>query len=193
LNLCQAVQFHYFFAVTHLLILTKIKKYLPTPAEVNGFRYIHLFGDSLKQAELWAFNRNSVAKGIAIGLFCAFLPMPFEMLAAIFIAVSMGGHLPFAVVGVWVSNPLTWIPLYTPCYLLGAWMMGVEPIPLNEITILQIGWHYVALWLGCLIIGSILAVSTHFIVSLLWRLHIIRRWRSRLETRRIRKANKMNQ
>ena len=176
-----------------MLILSKIKKYLPTPSQVNDFRYIHVFGDRLKQAELWAFNRNSVAKGIAIGLFCAFLPMPFEMLAAILIAVSMGGHLPFAVAGVWVSNPLTWIPLYTPCYLLGTWIMGVDPIPLNEITILQIGWHYVALWLGCLIIGIIIAISAHFIISMLWRLHIVRRWQIRRELQRTRKAEKMNQ
>jgi len=170
-----------------LKFFTDLRKYLPTPTEVREYRYIHIFGDTLKQAELWAFNRNSISKGIAIGIFSAFLPMPFEMIPAIFIAAMIGGNIPFAVAGVWISNPLTWIPLYTPCYLLGAKIIGVQPIPLKEITILQFGWHYVALWLGCLIVGVFVSLSTHFIISNLWRANIIKRWETRRNRRRARK------
>lgn len=152
---------------------------MPTPKEVNEFRYIHIFGDTLKQAELWAFNRNTVTKGIAVGIFCAFLPMPFEMIAALFIAAMIGANVPFAVAGVWISNPVTWIPLYTPCYLLGAKILGLEPVPLSEISILQLGWHYVALWLGCLIVGTVLSFTTHFLLSVIWRIQIRRRWQQR--------------
>lgn len=152
---------------------------MPTPKEVNEFRYIHIFGDTLKQAELWAFNRNTVTKGIAVGIFCAFLPMPFEMIAALFIAAMIGANVPFAVAGVWISNPVTWIPLYTPCYLLGAKILGLEPVPLSEISILQLGWHYVALWLGCLIVGTVLSFTAHFLLSVIWRIQIRRRWQQR--------------
>ena len=164
--------------------LEKLKERLPTLRDLQGYRYIHIFGDTLKQPELWAFNRSSVSRGIAVGIFCAFLPMPFEMIPAIFIAAMLGGHLAFAVAGVWLSNPLTWIPLYTPCYLLGAWIVGVEPIPLHQITIIQVGWHYFALWLGCLIIGLLVSLSAHFIINLLWRAHIIRRWKERRHARK---------
>lgn len=183
-------------------LFTNLRKYLPTPSEVNQYRYIHIFGDTLKQAELWAFNRNTVSKGIAIGLFCAFLPMPFEMIPAVFIAAMIGGNIPFAVAGVWVSNPLTWLPMYTPCYLLGAKIIGVSPIPLQQISILQVGWHYVALWLGCLIVGITLAVIAHFSVNTVWRAHIINRWKNRrslrlgkqsaLENSTASKANNLN-
>lgn len=140
---------------------------------------MHIFGDTLTQSELWAINRNSVARGIAIGVFCAFLPMPFEMLPAIFLAIVYRGNLPFSVAGVWISNPLTWIPLYTPCYLLGSRIIGIEPIPLDQITILQVGSHYVALWLGCLIIGSLLGIITHFVISYMWASQVRKRWRKR--------------
>lgn len=146
---------------------------------MNDYRYIHIFGDTLKQTELWAFNRSSVAKGVAVGIFSAFLPMPFEMVAALFIAAMIGANVPISVAGVWLSNPITWIPMYTPCYLLGAKILGVDPIPLREITILEVGWHYVALWLGCLIVGTILSVSAHFIVSVIWRLKVTQRWQRR--------------
>jgi uncharacterized protein (DUF2062 family) len=164
-------------------LLSRIKRFLPTPTDVHEYRYIHIFGDTLKQAELWAFNRVSVSKGIAVGIFCAFLPMPFEMVAAIFIAAMIGAHIPFAIAGIWISNPLTWIPLYTPCYLLGAWLIGVEPVPLEDISISVLGWHYVALWLGCLILGSLISISSHFIVNALWKANILRRWQRRRSLR----------
>lgn len=160
-------------------LFESLKKHLPTQQEIAQYRYLHIFGDGLKHPDLWSFKRQSVAKGVAIGLFCAFLPMPFEMVPAIFFAVLMGGNLPFAVGGVWVSNPVTWVPLYTPCYLLGAKILQLEPIALSDITLLQAGAHYVALWLGCLIVGLTVGVVTHFLISFLWRSQIQQRWRNR--------------
>ena len=168
-------------------LIKSLKKHLPTQQEIAQYRYLHIFGDGLKQPEVWAFKRQSVAKGIAIGIFCAFLPMPFEMVPAIFLAVLMGGNLPFAIAGVWISNPVTWVPLYTPCYLLGAKIMQLQPIALSEITLLEAGSHYVALWLGCLIVGITLSISAHFLISFMWRSQIRQRWKNR---RLIRKQNR---
>lgn len=168
-------------------LIKSLKKHLPTQQEIAQYRYLHIFGDGLKQPEVWAFKRQSVAKGIAIGIFCAFLPMPFEMVPAIFLAVLMGGNLPFAIAGVWISNPVTWVPLYTPCYLLGAKILQLQPIELSEITLLEAGSHYVALWLGCLIVGLTLSISAHFLISFMWRSQIRQRWKNR---RLIRKQNR---
>jgi uncharacterized protein (DUF2062 family) len=173
-------------------VFKRLRKHLPTPKEVEGNRYAGLFGDSLKRRELWIFSRRSTAKGIAIGLFCAFLPMPFEMVAAAFMAITLLGNLPLALAGVWISNPVTWVPLYTPCYLLGAWIVGIEPIPLEEITLLKLGWHYVALWLGCLIIGSIVALLSLATINILWRLEIKNNWQRRAHQRQIRKLANAN-
>ena len=107
---------------------------------------------------------------------------------AVFMAVMFGGHLPFAVAGVWISNPLTWIPIYTPCYLLGTRLLGLDPIPLREISILHFGSHYGALWLGCLIAGLVISLAVHFTVGLLWRMHIIRRWQHRRHVRQTAEA-----
>lgn len=109
--------------------------------------------------------------------------MPFEMVPAIFLAVLMRGNLPFSVAGVWISNPVTWIPLYTPCYLLGARILQIEPIAIDQISIFQLGSHYVALWLGCLIIGISVSISAHFIISFVWRSQIRERWRTRRQNR----------
>ena len=168
-------------------LFKNLRKHLPTAKEIQEYRYLHIFGDSLKQQELWTFNRQSTAKGVAIGIFCAFLPMPFEMVPAIFLATLMRANLPFAIAGVWISNPVTWIPLYTPCYLLGARIFQLEPIALDQISIFKVGWHYAALWLGCLIIGIIISVSAHFIISFVWRSQVRQRWKRRQQLRKSRK------
>jgi len=169
-----------------------LRKYLPTHKEIEQYRYLHIFGDGLKQPDLWAFNRQSVAKGVAIGLFCAFLPMPFEMVPAIFLAILMGGNMPFAIAGVWLSNPVTWVPLYTPCYLLGAKIMQLQPIALAKITLLEASTHYVALWLGCLIMGLSLSILTHFLISYLWRSQVRQRWHRRKQLRLERKQKQIS-
>lgn len=163
--------------------LKNLRKHLPTAKEIQQYRYLHIFGDNLKQPELWSFTRQSTATGIAIGLFCAFLPMPFEMVPAIFLAIYLRGNMPFALAGIWISNPLTWVPLYTPCYMLGAYIINIQPVDISKITILQFGWHYVALWLGCLIVGLVLSLGTHFIISFTWRSQIRQRWKLRKQTR----------
>jgi len=168
-------------------ILNYIRRYLPTASEIQQIRYLHIFGDSLKHPELWHFTRQSTAKGVAIGLFCAFLPMPFEMAVAIFIACLMRGNLPLAIGGVWISNPITWLPLYTPPYLLGSRIIGIEAVALKDLTGLDVSMHYLALWLGCLIFGTVIALASHFTISLIWSGQIRQRWRNRREIRRDRK------
>lgn len=113
--------------------------------------------------------------------------MPFEMVPAIFLAALMRGNLPFAIAGIWISNPVTWIPLYTPCYLLGAKILQIDPVSIQKITIFELGWHYVALWLGCLIVGLSLSVSAHFSISFIWRSQVRQRWKRRQKLRLARK------
>jgi len=109
--------------------------------------------------------------------------MPFQIIPTIFIAAMIGGNLPFAVAGMFISNPITWVPLYTPCYLLGAKIIQIEPIALSKINILELGIHYVALWLGCLIVGICLSITTHFAIDVIWRFNTRQRWKRRALSR----------
>ena len=111
-------------------------------------------------------------------------------------AIFMGGNVVFAFSLIWISNPLTWIPLYTPCYLIGAKILGLQPIALNQFTTLRLnlefGYHYVALWLGCLIIGISLSAIVHFLINRLWRSQVRSEWKSRQQRRYEKAKNKAN-
>ncbi len=146
--------------------------------------------DHLRDRNLWHFTRRSLSRATAIGLFCAFLPMPFEMLPAAIGAIVFRANLPVSLAWVWISNPITWIPLFTPAYLLGANLLGVNAMPLEQITFGFLGSQLAALWLGCLIVGSALATLGYWTVRVLWRIKVIRVWKDRRRRHRIRAALK---
>lgn len=171
--------------------LTHLKERIPSADSLSEKPHLqNIFGNALRNREIWSFNRVSVSRGLAFGIFCAFLPMPGETLVAAFMAIFLHANLPLAIAGVWLSNPVTWIPMYTPPYLLGSWIISIEPITLGEINILALGWHYVALWLGCLIAGTFSALLTRWFIDLLWRLQIRQNWQRRRRQRMIRKLRR---
>jgi len=161
-----------------------LKRYLPKQKHVHEHKYLSMFGHRLRDPNLWHLNRYSVSGGTALGIFCAFLPMPMEMVPAALGAILFRVNLPVSILCVWVSNPLTWVPLYGPAYLLGAFLLGEPAQPLESLTIEWAMQHLEALWLGCLIFGSVFSALGYFIVRGLWRLHVVNSWKERRKKRR---------
>ena len=170
--------------------LETIKKYLPTRRAIRSNKYLKFLGDHLHDPNLWHFNRRSVARATAVGLFCAFLPMPFEMIPAAIGAILWRANLPLAIAWVWISNPVTWLPLYGPPYLLGAWLLNRPSVPLNELTVTIFSQHLAALWLGCLLVGVSVAAIGYFLVNAIWRTKVISSWQRRHDERKFRKKFK---
>jgi uncharacterized protein (DUF2062 family) len=56
---------------------------------------------------LWRPCRHTVAGGLAIGLFFAMMPMPFQTVAAAVFAIRARVNIPFAAAACWVTNPFT--------------------------------------------------------------------------------------
>ena len=63
---------------------------------------------------------RDIALGAAIGVFVAFTPtVGFQMLIAALIATLLGANRPAAVIGPWITNPLTIPPIYALTYWIG--------------------------------------------------------------------------
>lgn len=61
-----------------------------------------------------------IARGIAVGLFIGYLPLVgLHMLLAFVLAKLIRANKAMAVMWVWVSNPLTFVIIYYPCYRVG--------------------------------------------------------------------------
>lgn len=134
-----------------------------------------------------------LAKGLAVGVFAGWFPfLGFQILFGVSLAVLFRGHKLLAVAGTWVSNPLTYVPIYLFNYKLGRWLLGSQG-PLFEDwgnlhsieDIVGVGAEFaLTLLLGCFVTGSISGIITYFL-----SLRMIRSWRQQ----QMKKVWKINQ
>lgn len=166
-----------------------IRRLLPADDSIRNHKHLKIFGKLLHDPNLWHLNRYSVAGAFAVGLFCAFLPMPFEMVVAAFGAIILRVNLPISVALVWLSNPFTWVPIYGTGYLFGAHLLGLHAVHLRDITLEWLLKQFGPLWLGNVLLGVIVAILAYGVVRGLWRIKVIRDWRRRGKNRRRDAAN----
>lgn len=161
-----------------------IRRFLPDPAKLRARRGLRVFARWLEHPSLWHINRRGVSVGLAIGLFWAFIPMPFQMVPSTAFALALRANVPAAIAGAWVTNPFTMGPAIVLCYQIGAWVLGV---PASELEV-QISWDWLThelarIWepflLGSVMVGAAAAVLGYFGIQLLWRWHVVRAWERR--------------
>ena len=155
-----------------------IRKFLAHPDAIIHNRWIKLFGPRLKDPSLWHINRRSCSGALALGVFCAFIPVPFQMVIAAVGAIWLRVNILVAVPIVWITNPFTMGPLYYFCYLVGAKMLGRNPKRFDiELSFDWLLGGLLDIWqsflLGCFTVGSICALASFVLLRILWRLHII--------------------
>ncbi len=155
-----------------------IKRFLPHPDVITKNRWIQRLGPRLQDPSLWHINRRSCSGAVALGVFCAFIPIPFQMLIAAITAIWLRVNILVAVPTVWISNPITIPPMFDFCYLIGTLILGQEPSHFQfELSfnwlIMELSLIWQPFLLGCLVVGSVAAVIGFTLIRILWRLHII--------------------
>jgi len=80
--------------------------------KVRNHRLLAPIAHHLTNRRLWIPCRNTVAHGLAIGMFFAMmLPMPMQSLFAAFFAIRARVNVPAAMAATWSSNLITNVPL----------------------------------------------------------------------------------
>ena len=155
-----------------------LRKFLPHSDVITKNRWIQMLGPRLQDPSLWHINRRSFSLAVALGIFCAFIPVPFQMVIAAAGAIWIRVNVLVAVPMVWLSNPFTMGPLYYYCYRLGAWILDRQPKPFDfelsfDWLITRLAYIWQPFLLGCLVVGSIAALVSFVVVRVLWHLHIL--------------------
>lgn len=165
-----------------------IKRYLPDPDTIRRRRALRLIHPLLSNPALWAVSRRSVANGISVGLFCALLPIPFQMLVAALGAWWLRGHLTLALALVWLTNPLTMPVVFYVTYRIGAFTLNMPPRELPDQV--SVSWFanqlidaMPALVLGSLICALTLGLVANILTRLVWRWHVLYRRRRKRRRR----------
>ncbi len=162
---------------------------------IRGEKSFSIFGALLHDDNLWHMNRRSVAGACALGLFSAFIPIPFQMLLAGGLAIIFRCNLPIAVALVWVTNPITMPPLFFLAYKVGTWLTDVHLGPFD--FELSLNWMFTELhdrWrpflAGCLFMGSLSAVLGYIAARVIWRIYVVSFWKNRKLRKRRNLQNK---
>ena len=156
---------------------------------------IKKLGPRIQDPGLWHINRRSVSGAVALGLFCAFVPVPFQMLLAAIGAIIFRVNILIAVPTVWVSNPFTIPPIFYFCYVVGVWILGASPNEFSfELTFEWLANELALIWqpflLGCFVVGAVSAILGFLGIRLLWRYRIFQHLQDRKQ--RVKKSRTGN-
>jgi uncharacterized protein (DUF2062 family) len=128
---------------------------------------------------------KKLALGLAIGIFVGITPtLPFHTFMILALAPLFRASLLAAYLGIWVSNPLTWVPQYLLAYEVGQYLLFRGdplriPAHMNLSAFIDLLWRGgLALQVGGLIIAVPPAIASYFIT--LWAIKRYRQRRARM-------------
>jgi len=138
------------------------------------------------------------ARGVAIGIFVAMTPTsPFQMIIAVALASLLKGNQFMAAILTWVTNPITWPPIYGAAYWIGRLFLKAPPLRdvlQEELGLLQtwlkMGWQFFGcMMLGGVILGIICGLLGYYLTTPLYK--ILRERRQKKIRRRQLRAKKV--
>ncbi len=138
-------------------------------------KYIIKFSKLSGATDLWNFKRHSVAKGIALGVACAWIPLPMHTVIAVCLATLINCNIPLVAVSIWIANPITMPFMYYYAYLLGDYLLHVHNknihfhLSMHDVLdVLHVVWEPFVL--GCLICSLVSGTIAYSLAQLLWPL-----------------------
>lgn len=161
-----------------------IQRFLPSHEKIRKHKNLQFLGSVLHDPNLFHLNRRSAAGAFAVGLFCAFMPIPFQMVLAAVLAALVRVNMPLSILLVWVSNPVTMPPVFYFAYCVGAAVLA-EPTKHFEF---ELSWTWLAhaveylgppFFLGCMICGVLSGLIGYLTIRVSWRRMVIRAWKKR--------------
>ena len=169
-----------------------LRRLSPRRRDLTHRWFLRPFGAVLHDPALWRLDRHGAARALAMGLFIGWLPIPLQMTAAALLALIVRVHLPLAVLSVWISNPITTVPMLYFAYRLGLMLLGepagMVPFEPNFAWVLhELGRIWQPLLLGSVVAGALTAALGYFLLDLLWHWTLVRKYR-RIQAAALRRA-----
>jgi uncharacterized protein (DUF2062 family) len=84
-----------------------LRRHMPSREEMAKNKYLAPIAHRFLSPELWRFTRRSVPRGVALGLFAAFIIPVGQIFLAAFLALPSRANVPLATLVTFVTNPFT--------------------------------------------------------------------------------------
>ncbi|SFV57153.1 hypothetical protein MNB_SM-6-707 [hydrothermal vent metagenome] len=122
--------------------------------------------------EYLSTSRKMISRGVLIGLFIAFIPMPMQMAAVLLFVPFVKFNVPIGLAMCWLSNPITMPPMYYMEYLTGSFLLGIKPEPVE----MTLEWFknnldniFIPLYFGTAMYSIFGSLTAYFLVNYLWK------------------------
>ncbi len=156
-----------------------IKKILKKPSKnshkINEFLEKYNIPTSYLNA-----NRRMISRGVGLGLFWGFVPMPMQMLAVILSMPLFRFNVPIAISMVWLSNPVTMPFMYYMEYLTGNLILGLPGVENFELSMDWMVENFdkiiLPLYVGTSFYSIVVSFLIYVAVNLIW-IKIVKRKR----------------
>ena len=136
---------------------------------------------------------HQLALAVAIGVFITITPtVGVQSILVVLVAWLLGANKLLGVPVLWISNPITIVPMYYGCYKVGvlltqtdgvdpAWWQALADPPPGWIGGITFYWSRftevaVPMWVGCLVVAAIAGPISYVIAYRTIRFYRLRRW-----------------
>lgn len=172
-------------------IARKVGRYMPSRDEMAKNKYLAPIGHRFLAPELWRFTRRSVPRGVALGLFSAFIIPVGQIFLAAFVALPARANVPLAALTTFITNPFTFPFWAVVANRVGTILLQVDNATTSgavekELTSGRWSWFldffelaYVTAF-GLLVLAIVSAALGYVLSSAVWRVLVKRKRAKRL-------------
>ena len=177
-----------------------LRSHVPTREQLEKSRWIRPFAKHVLRSDLWRFNRRSVPRGVALGLFVGIMIPLAHFVTAALLAVFVRANIPAALAATFIGFP-AFLPLII--YLgdkVGSWLLRVDAMtvvaPVSQTMQATETDHLLAIItqkgpsvaFGMFVIATVLATLGYLLTSFVWRLRVGAKRKARLAQARQRRS-----
>tara|TARA_R110002072_G_scaffold15856_11_gene62715 strand:- start:7275 stop:7859 length:585 start_codon:yes stop_codon:yes gene_type:complete len=165
------------------------RKHMPTREQMGRNKYLQPIAHRFLSPELWRFTRRSVPRGVALGLFAAFIVPLGQIFLAAFLALPARANVPLAAAVTFVTNPFTFPFWLVVANKVGATVLNIDAAvgggAASEIAHDRgalAGFFELAglTAFGFVVLAVVGAAAGHLIAGFIWRNLVMRKRKQRL-------------
>ena len=174
------------------------KGHVPTREQLEGNRWIKPFAKHVLRSDLWRFNRRSVPRGMALGLFVGIMIPLAHFVTAALLAVFVRANIPVALAATFVGFPAFLPVILYAADRVGNFLLRVDAMtvvaPVTQTMHATETDHLLAILtqkgptvaFGMFVIATVFAAVGYLFASFFWRWRVGNRRARRLAEARLR-------
>lgn len=166
-----------------------IREKMPSREEMARNRWLRPIAHRFLSPELWRFTRRSVPRGVALGLFAAFIVPLGQIFLAAFMALPARANVPLAALVTFVTNPFTFPFWIVVANKVGKVVLNIDAVMgsgtagqlADDRGTLAVFFETAGLTaFGFVVLAIVSAALGYLIASVVWRFVVARRRARRL-------------